>query len=205
MGAWLAQSFVDRTVMAGRTTGMSAHHDARMVVRASSPGRVVPRHAACVTGVALCSESRNVCPWHGLGILRGISTVVAVRTIVGSGRRIGAGVIHRTRIETGEPIVVAGVTLGTGRNMSSSRRLRQGIDCHIAAVVTGQALAGRTGVVHASRLESGVIAVAGVTLCRRRDMRTGRLTQRRGAIVASRTGANGCGRMHEGSTGPYHC
>jgi len=125
---------------------------------------------------------------------------VAGGAIAGRHGRGGAGVVHGGGNEGGEAADVAGVALGPARNMGG--RLGQRIDGRVAAGVAGGALAGKTRMVHAGRLEGGVVGVAGVALGRGRNM-GGRLAERCCAIVASRAGAGGRGRMSVGSPGPH--
>jgi len=168
MGAWLAQPVVRRTVMAGRSAGMAAHHDTWMIEDARRPGRIVSGDTARVTSVALGARRRNVRNRHGLSVLGEIGTTMAGRTVAGGQRRIGARVIHRARAETDESVGVAGIALGTGGNVR--HRFGQGVDRDIATAVTSRALAGCTGVVHAGWLEGGVVAMAVAALASGRYM-----------------------------------
>ena len=76
---------------------------------------------------------------------------------------------------------VADITRLRRRNVR--RRFGLGIDCRIASTVAGRTLSRRAGVAHRRWLEGSVVRVAGVTLCRGRDVRR-RLAQGIGPVVA---------------------
>lgn len=154
-----------------------------------------------MAGIALLTAQRNVANRRGLSILGNIGATMAGRTLTSHERRISSKVIHRARAEAGESVVMAGIALRAGRDMTRSGRFGQGINRDIAPTVTGRALTCRTGVIHAGRLESGVVAVAVTTLAGSRRVRT-RLAEGSLAVMARCATTNCSGAMHEGSRLP---
>ena len=89
---------------------------------------------------------------------------------------------HRARNEADEAIVVAGIALRTSRNVGY--RLGEGINGRETATMAGRTLGCGTRVVHAGWPKTDVVTVAGIALCRGRNVGT-RLAKCRNAVVAS--------------------
>ena len=126
---------------------------------------------------------------------------VAGRAIACGNRRVGRRVIHRTRHEGDETVVVARVALRPGRDVG--HWLGQGIHRGKTTTVTSRTLSRSPGVIHCCRLEGSEVAVTGVALRRSRDVRTrlgGRL--RDGPVMTSRTSPGRTGSMYKIRPGP---
>ena len=80
-----AQALPSRAVVAGCTASVAANHHTGVAEGAGGPGRVVFRNATRVAGIAL-GRCYDVSARLVLGILRGIGTAVAGRTIAGNQR-----------------------------------------------------------------------------------------------------------------------
>lgn len=116
-------------------------------------------------------------------ILRDIATTVTRRTLA-----VQACVIHHGRRPGGEAPRMAGIALRAGRNVN--RRLGKGIGENEIAVVTADASASRTGMIHGYRREGGIGFVTTIALPGRWNMVDG-LAQRVRPVVTGRTAPSG--------------
>ena len=154
-------------------------------------GRVIegdrrPRRRRPVAGIAL-RRRRDVCRRLDLSVLQYIGTTMAGQALPRQPRMVHAG---RTEYRG---VGVTAIALRSGWNVR--HRLAQRIHRHISTSVAGRAVRrsqwpGRTGVAHLGGPEGGVVFVAGIALCCRRNVRC-RLSEGGGAIVASRTLSGG--------------
>lgn len=180
-------------------TGITSPHGRGQVsVFGRSPGR-----RRGVAAVALTTINHVICRL----VLRVVDQIRRGITVTGRAiprcqRGTGPGVVHRTRHERDETVVMAGIALRPGRNMADWLGL--GVGSSIGTRVTGRTLRRSPRVIHCCRLEGGKVAVTGVALCRRRDVRVRRLAQRRCSVMAGRASAARTGRVSIRSTNPAH-
>jgi len=138
-----------------------------------------------MTAVALGAGDNVRCRFN-LGILRQESTRVTDRTVTGSQRSGRRRMIHHAWYPGGVPAGMAGIALRRGRHVHC--RLGQRIGKVKCAVMAGDTLTGRAGVIHLRRFELRNIRMAGIALHGSGHM-VGRLANRIDVVVTGRTTA----------------
>ena len=97
---------------------------------------------------------------------------------------------------------MAGIALC--RRIDVGRRLGLCIDCQVVSAMAGRTLSSQTCVAHLGRGKCNIILVAGITSCRRRNMRS-ILAERVSAIVATSTGTGNYATVIIGCRLPDRC
>ncbi len=183
-------------VMTGR-----APAGGRRVCGSVIEGGRCPANGRVVAGITL-RRGQNMSRGLGLRVLSDVGAAVAGRAPAGQ-----PGVVHHGGRPGGIAAGVAGITLGSRRDMRC--RLGKRIDRNVTAVVASRAVGNRNrprcpGVAHRGRAEGIVVVMAGGALSGSRNM-CGWLAQGGCSIVTGRTHADRAGIMGIGSGGPGHC